>query len=126
LTGYRVAAAARADIDEILAWTEDHFGDIVRRRYEILLVTSFRDLAADPERTGSISRPELGTGLRSYHLRYSRERARTAGGLIRRPRHLLLYEVMTTGLVGIDRVLHDSMEVERHLPADFGFAPDDR
>jgi toxin ParE1/3/4 len=114
LTGYRVAAAARADIDEILAWTEDHFGDIVRRRYEILLVTS------------SISRPELGTGLRSYHLRYSRERARTAGGLIRRPRHLLLYEVMTTGLVGIDRVLHDSMEVERHLPADFGFAPDDR
>jgi toxin ParE1/3/4 len=123
LIAYLVAAAARVDITDILAWTEDRFGEVIRRRYESLLTTGFRHLAADPVRIGSIVRDELAPGLRSYHLRYSRERARAAGGFIRHPRHLLLYQVMPTGMVGIGRVLHDSTEIEQHLPADFGFTP---
>lgn len=117
---YRLARAAQADIVDLLAWTEENFGEIARLRYERLLVTAFRDVTADPERINSIARPELGENVRSYHLRHSRERARTEHGIVVRPRHLLLYRFTRADLIGIGRVLHDAMEIERHLPQEFG------
>jgi toxin ParE1/3/4 len=57
--------------------------------------------------------------MRSYHLRHSRDRARTADGLVRQPRHLLLYRVTRPDLIGVGRVLHDGMEIERHLPSQY-------
>jgi toxin ParE1/3/4 len=64
--------------------------------------------------------PELGPDVRSYHLRHSRDRARTEHGIVLRPRHFLLYRIARADLVGVGRVLHDAMEVERHLPKGFG------
>lgn len=120
MAGFRLSASAEADIVSLLAWTDARFGDIARRRYEILLVTALRDIASNPERIGSAARPELGPEVRSYHLRHSRENARVPGGIVRRPRHFLLYRVMTPSLIGIGRVLHDAMEIELHLPPDYG------
>ncbi|CAN7242777.1 hypothetical protein G6M16_004730 [Agrobacterium tumefaciens] len=40
--------------------------------------------------------------------------------MVKYPRHLLLYRVLNPDLVGIGRILHDSMEIERHLPVDYG------
>lgn len=117
---FRLSATAEADIISVLAWTESHFGDVARRRYEMLLVTALRDVAADPERLGSAARPELGPGVRSYHLFHSRERSRTDDGVVHRPRHFLLYRVTNPDVIGIGRVLHDAMEIERHLPPDYG------
>lgn len=119
---YRLAKAAQADIVDLLAWTEANFGETARLRYERLLTIALRDIAAEPERTNSIARSELGENVRSYHLRYSRERARTEHGVVIRPRHLLLYRVARADLIGIGRVLHDAMEIERHLPKDYGDA----
>lgn len=113
---FRLAASAKADILAILAWTDDHFGDLARRRYEALLVAALRDIAADPQRPGTIARPELGPSVRSYHLRHSRRRANLLGSFVRKPRHLLLYRSESDGIVDIGRVLHDSMELERHMP----------
>lgn len=114
---YRLSSAAQSDIARLLVYTQDKFGTAVRERYQSLLVTALQDLAADPERIGSIARPELGKGLRSYHLRHSRERAaQEAGATIRKPRHLALYRQAPTNLIEIVRVLHDAMELERHLP----------
>jgi len=79
-----------------------------------------RDVAAAPRRIGSIERPELGEGVLSYHLRYSRDRARHESGIVRQPRNLLLYKTLQPELVGIGRILHDAMELERHLPSDYG------
>jgi toxin ParE1/3/4 len=59
---YRLSAAARADVVEILAWSQEQFGESARLRYEALLVTALRDIAEQPERAGSIARPELGSG----------------------------------------------------------------
>ena len=112
---YRLSTLSQADITRLLAWTSDRFGDMARRRYEALLITALRDLAADPGRNGTIPRPELGESVRSYH-----NRARTAKGMVRAPRHLLLYRVLHPDIIGIGRVLHDSMELERHLPEDYG------
>jgi toxin ParE1/3/4 len=117
---YRLAATAQADIVDLLAHTEANFGELARRRYEGLLINGLRDIAADPQRIGSAARPELGKTGRSYHLRYSRDRARDVNGILHRPHHLVLYRVTDSHLLDIGRVLHDAMEIERHLPADYG------
>jgi toxin ParE1/3/4 len=67
------------------------------------------------EPPGSAERPELGDGVRSWHLRGSRNH--TTGGVVRRPRHFLIYRVVGDILL-IGRVLHHGMELRRHLDAD--------
>jgi toxin ParE1/3/4 len=115
---YRLSAAAKEDIVQILAYAQASFGEIARIRYERLLIAALRDIAS-PERVGSVARAELGNGIRSYHLRHSRERARAEHGIVQRPRHFLLYRA-TPRIIGIGRVLHDAMELQRHLPASYG------
>lgn len=112
--GYRLSNVAQHDVVEILAWTHRNFGDAARLRYGALLVAAMRDISAAPDRAGSIARPELGAGVRSWHLRLSRERARTETGIVQRPRHFLIYR-METRLLVVGRVLHDAMELEQHL-----------
>jgi toxin ParE1/3/4 len=117
---YRLSALATIDIIDALAWSDVRFGEVARRRYEALIVTALHDVAADPLRPGSIGRPELGADVRSYHLSSSRQRARTVDGIVHRPRHLLLYRPIRADVIGIGRVLHDAMEIHRHLPTEFG------
>jgi toxin ParE1/3/4 len=45
---YRLSAAAEEDIIQLLAYTQDRFGEIARRRYETLLIAGLRDIASDP------------------------------------------------------------------------------
>jgi toxin ParE1/3/4 len=117
---FRLSATARADMVDILLRTHERFGAMARKHYERLLITALRDVAADPRRIGTIDRPELGNNVRSYHLRHSRERARLESGMVRQPRHLLLYRIAGPDFIGIGRVLHDAMELERHLPRRYG------
>ena len=42
-----------------------------------------------------------------------------SGGRIRHPRHFLLYRVTESNLVEIGRVLHDSIELQAHLPEEY-------
>jgi toxin ParE1/3/4 len=112
---YRLTKAAETDIVEILAWSESQFGGVARRRYERLIVTALIDIAADPVRPGSLARPELGGDVRSWHLHGSRERARGPDGVVQRPRHFLIYRPVDAALIAIGRILHDAMELERHL-----------
>ncbi|MEJ1977960.1 MAG: type II toxin-antitoxin system RelE/ParE family toxin [Acetobacteraceae bacterium] len=120
MPAYRLSAAAETDIVLLLAHTQARFGETARQRYEALLVTGLRDVSSDPERPGSAARPELGPAVRSYHLRHSRDRARTPDGVVRQPRHILLYRAVRLGLIGVGRVLYDGMDVERHLPSQYG------
>src|SRR5262249_22032085 len=88
---YRISRAAEADIVDILAWSHDQFGEQARHRYEKLIAAAIRDIARDPTRSGSAERPELGNGVRSWPLRASRYH--TAGDVVRRPRHSLIYRI---------------------------------
>ena len=112
---YRISYAATDDIDSILRWSETHFGRRIRQRYEALIVAGIRDVARDPYGPGVQSRSELGDGVYSWHLRQSR--THVAGDLIHDPRHFLIYRV-DDGIVVIGRVLHDSMDLERHVDPD--------
>lgn len=114
---YRLSDAAQRDVLDILGWTQEQFGEAARLRYEALIVAALRDVASQPDRPGSLDRPELGAGVRSWHLRLSREHARPALGGVRRPRHFLVYR-LEPGLVVIGRILHDAMELARHLEGD--------
>jgi toxin ParE1/3/4 len=113
---YRLADAAQVDVINILAWTHEQFGEAARLRYEKLIVAALRDVATQPDRPGSIARPELGAGVRSWHLRLSRDHAGTGADAVRRPRHFLVYRLEPALLV-VGRVLHDAMEMARHLEA---------
>ena len=74
-------------------------------RYAALLATALADLAADPARPTSAARPELGAGVRSYHLRHSRRRVRTDDSPVGRPRHVVLYRTDPAGTVEVGRIL---------------------
>lgn len=111
---YRLSGAAQADVEQILGWTHEQFGEPARLRYQSLIVAALRDLAGDPHRPGSIERPELGAGVRSWHLRLSRHHVAAAAEVVRRPRHFLIYRV-EPGLLVVGRVLHGAMELARHL-----------
>jgi toxin ParE1/3/4 len=67
----------------------------------------------------------LADGIRTYHLASSRERARGAGGIIRRPRHFLVYRLPDDAHIEIVRVLHDAMDLEQHTPEGYGRAEED-
>lgn len=117
MLGYRLSDSAQNDVIDVLAWTHEQFGEAARLRYEHLIVAALRDIAAQPDRPGSIARPELGAGVRSWHLRLSRHRLGTGAATVRRPRHFLVYRVEPALLV-VGRVLHDAMELAQHLDPD--------
>src|SRR5215470_10077081 len=100
MPSYRLSVAARADILDILARTDLNFGSVARRRYELLIITALRDIAFDPMRPGTIARPEIATSVRTYHLRHSRSRMPTSEGVVRRPRHLLLFRAVEGAVIG--------------------------
>ena len=112
---HTLTTAARSDIVAALKRSVEGFGVPGRRRYEALILAAIRDVAADPARPGSRDRPDLGPGVRAYHLAHSRERARSAEGVVRNPRHVLFYHCPDERTVEILRVLHDAMDPDRHL-----------
>jgi len=108
---YFSSPSAQRDILAILAWTEENFGEAMRKRYELLIIRSIQDVAAEMNRPGSHEVPEIGPGLRIYHLSHSRDRIPKRLGRVRAPRHFLLYRLPDPERVEIVRVLHDSMDL---------------
>lgn len=114
---YRLSDAAQEDVINVLGWTQEQSGETARQRHEGLVVAALRDVAAQPGRPGSIARTEIGVGVRSWHLRRSMGHADRGADVVRRPRHFLVYRIKP-GLLAIGRLLHDSMELARHLDPD--------
>ena len=83
------------------------------------LAQAIIDVAADPSRPGCHMRPEIAANSRTYHLRHSRDRVARRADRVHKPRHFLLFRFADDGAVEIGRVLHDSMDLTRHLPADY-------
>ena len=118
-----IAPKARSDVASILAWTEENFGPQTLKRYGKLIATAIEQVAENPELAGSTQRPEVAEHCRTYHLFFSRKSAGRTGNRIRQPRHFLLYRV-TESSVEIGRVLHDSMDLQAHLPEEYRVSPE--
>lgn len=102
----RLGAEAELDFANILKWTTENFGARQSRVYRETLVQAISKLGNGPDVAGSRIRGEIGDGLRTLHV------ARHG----RRGRHLLLYRVAAGQTIEIARILHDSMDLQRHLP----------
>lgn len=119
-----LSPAAERDVASILAWTNEHFGEQARLRYEALLVQAMVDVAEKPDRPGNAVREEISRHARTYHIEYSRTHVDAAVGQVRRPRHFLIYRITDERHLEIGRVLHDSTDLASHLPAEYRASSD--
>ena len=102
----RLGAVAEVDFANILKWTTENFGARQATVYRETLVQAIGDLAKGPDLPGSRARDEIMPGLRTLHV------ARHG----RRGRHFLLYRAVEGRIIEIGRILHDQMDLKRHLP----------
>jgi toxin ParE1/3/4 len=102
----RLGEQAERDFTDILQWTAENFGARQAQIYQRTLEASVQELANGPLIAGARLRNELLRGAYTLHV------ARHG----RRGRHLLLYRVIGDRMIEIARILHDSMELRRHVP----------
>jgi toxin ParE1/3/4 len=109
-----IAVRARRDIAEVLLYSLKEFGEAAALRYDALLKQALRDLKADPLRPGVSHRHGLPSDIYLYHLGFSR--GRVAEPPVNTPRHFVAFR-LTVSRIEVLRILHDSRDVARHLPA---------
>lgn len=104
----RIAGAADADFEAIIAWTLEKFGDVQAGVYAETLSSAVQALLAGPAQPGIKVRPEIGKGLFTLHV------ARNE----RRGRHFVLFRADADPArrqIDVLRILHDSMDRARHV-----------
>jgi toxin ParE1/3/4 len=62
---YRFSPQAEQDIEAILAWTHEGFGEKARVRYEALPIRAMLDVAESPQRAESQDRPDIAASART-------------------------------------------------------------
>ncbi len=105
----RLSAAAEADFRQILRWTVDNFGSAQARAYADTLSSALKALNAGTSVIGVKERPEIGSNIWTLHV------ARNG----RKGRHFIMFQVagaQDRKVIDVLRLLHDSMDLERHLP----------
>jgi toxin ParE1/3/4 len=111
----RLGALAEIDFASILKWTTENFGPRQAAIYRDTLLKAIGELANGPDVPGSRARDEIMSGARTLHV------ARHG----RRGRHLLVYRALEGQIIEIGRILHDQMDLQRHLPFPPGERGDD-
>jgi len=103
----RLGRRAEQDYVEILSWTTKSFGKAQAKTYSEAISQAILALKDGPEILGVKLRDEIEPGIRTLHV------ARLGG----KGRHLVVFRVSGNGTIDILRLLHDSMDLPRHLPA---------
>jgi toxin ParE1/3/4 len=107
----RLTAAAEGDFRQILAWTSARFGEKRAGSYGETLSAALRALTAGPTIAGVRARSDIGKGMYTLHV------ARQG----RKGRHFVVFRVGRESdheVIEVLRLLHDSMDLQRHLPSD--------
>lgn len=84
----------------------ENFGQRQSRAYRDVLIHAIGDLGDGPDIAGSKARDEIMSGLRTLHAARQGQRGS----------HFLIYRVMPEMTIEIARILHDRMDLPRHLP----------
>ncbi|MCF6178598.1 MAG: type II toxin-antitoxin system RelE/ParE family toxin [Geopsychrobacter sp.] len=101
----RLARRAEADFFEILQWSAVNFGRRQARVYAETLSLAIGALAEGPEVLGARCRDEVGKGIWTLHI------ARQG----RKGRHFVVFRIGGATTIDVLRLLHDSMDLERHI-----------
>jgi toxin ParE1/3/4 len=110
MSGWTVRLADRAaqDVEAILDWTLVQFGPLQLESYTDVINDALEALNAGPQLIDVRWRPELGDDVATLHV------ARHG----RKGRHLLIFRAQERdGVIEVLRILHDSMDLQRHLHA---------
>jgi toxin ParE1/3/4 len=105
----RLAATAEADYRQIVRWTAENFGPLQARTYADTLSSALQALGAGPATVGAQERTDIGPHLWTLHVARHK----------RKGRHFVLFRIDASepqNVVDVLRLLHDSMDLERHLP----------
>jgi len=105
----RILDDAVKDIEDVLAATLREFGESQYETYKSLIRQALELIATDPRGPRVRARPEIHEQARTLHL------ARIGSPA----RHFFLLRIADDDIVEIARLLHDRMEVSRHLPESF-------
>jgi toxin ParE1/3/4 len=115
--GVTLSSQASADFTAIIRRSRREFGVEAAKRYDSLIRQAIEDVGREPLRPSSRPQPDIPIeGARTYHISLSR--FRLSGRTVRNPRHILLYRCLDGNHVEIVRILHDSRDLGRHVPAD--------
>ncbi|MDJ1371413.1 type II toxin-antitoxin system RelE/ParE family toxin [Gulosibacter molinativorax] len=82
----------------------------MRGGYEALIVSAIESIRDNPRVLGSRERDDLASGLRTFHLRGSRNKVSPAARRIASPRHFVVYR-QTDDIVQVVRLLHEAMDI---------------
>lgn len=103
----QLAAAAQSDYDNILLWTLERFGERQMRVYSDVIDDALAALKDGPSRIGVKTRDNIAPGFFTLHVARNRHKGR----------HFILFRVeQQQSVIDVLRILHDSMDIERHLP----------
>ena len=102
----RLGAEAEKDFGRILKDTKDNFGTRQVEIYRDTLIEALAALECGPNALGSAARDEIQPGMRTLHV------ARRG----RRGRHFILYRTAVGDVIEVVRILHDAMDLARHIP----------
>jgi toxin ParE1/3/4 len=103
----RLAEQAELDLLGITLWTVENFGAQQAQAYAQTLWLAIEALHDGPEILGATVRDDLGLGVRTLHV------ARQG----RKGRHFVVFRAVPEQTIEVLRLLHDSMDLPRHLPA---------
>lgn len=102
----RLAEKAELDLLDALVWTNDQFGALQADEYLETLTLALEALTDGPNIVGSKVRDDIGRGIRTLHV----------ARLGRKGRHLVVFRMADGQTIDVIRLLHDSMDLAKHLP----------
>jgi toxin ParE1/3/4 len=88
--------------------SSDTFGAPQADIYQVTLINALAAPDSGPDMPGSVARDEILPGLSSLHV----------ARLGRRGRHFIMYRAAPGQVIEVVRVLHDAMDLARHIPPD--------
>ena len=114
MAGLRLTEPAERDIAGLLDWSAVTFGPAARRRYEALVAAALSDPAHDWQRVGSVKRDDIGPAGKSTTCGTADSELEQRPGSFG---HQGTSWSTPDDVVTVLRILHDSMDVTRHLDA---------
>ena len=102
----RLSYQAEQDYVEILQWTTKTFGESQVSTYAETIALAIEALEGGPDILGARAREDIQPGIRTLHV----ARQGRAG------RHFVVFRAAGSD-IDVLRLLHDSMDLPRHLPA---------
>lgn len=102
----RMQKTASQDYGDIIKWTRKSFGEKQAQTYRVTLNMALEALRDGPNIVGVKQRDDIASGILTLHV------ARQG----RKGRHFLLFRICSEQIIDVLRLLHDSMDLEHHLP----------